>query len=106
MLDKEHGGPQLDERRLNKHMAAKLMKARRQPGWNEQFIWHNAQADRGATAALRSSGPSHADVAAKAEAQTQLEEITANLLCSAGQRLCAARLPKQGEGNAGRDDAE
>ena len=106
MLDKAHGGPQLDETRLNEHMAAKLAKARGQPGWEEQFLKHNAHADRGATAALRDGGPAHAIVAARADAQTQLEELTASLLCAAGQRLCAARLPKQGGEHAGEAGTE
>ena len=52
MLDKEHGGAGLLESRLNPHMASKLVKARKQVNWDDDFLALNKAADDLATIAL------------------------------------------------------
>ena len=80
MLDKQHGGHALDEAKLAVHMAAKLEKARAQPGWEESSLRHNAAADALATIALESCRDLHKGMKNRAAAQTELEKAPQSCL--------------------------
>ena len=92
---------------INEDMKKKLAKARSQSRWQDSFLQHNAGAYVLATKALDAAAGQHKAI--RAETQEALEAVTIDLLYLAGQRLCAARLPKganNGELRQGEEESE
>ena len=73
--------------------AAKLEKARQQPGWQDAMMDWNARADALATETLAPARASHDAIAGRERALAEAQRIAAEISIAVAKRLLTSRLP-------------